>query len=303
MNIDNKFRCKKDLESYTKLKIPLTNKDYWVLHEIATLSNATYDMLRASLKNKVGSNKTLLYSLKKLEFLKLIKSEKVEGKGYVGRKATLYKPTLEGLYLVLLELVDNLEQNRKDLDRIASNNKELLPNIFGYWQTFKDKGVANVAYELLKNTVYENSPCFLPVMAGRFQHYEIVKRIQPSEGVFIPPARIRRSLDMLIKEINYGYGYVKRIPNGFVDELFGVFESFDKGVEGLEVERLYRKFYFPSEKLPEGYIGFLKVCMEDKELSQYLAQQLEQIEKDYLVMLENVRSWRSWLKPQQPSPC
>jgi DNA-binding PadR family transcriptional regulator len=286
-----------------KMRLPLTNKDYWVLHEIATSSNTTYDMLRASLKNKVGSNKTLLYSLKKLEFLKLIKAEKVKGKGYVGRKATLYKPTLEGLYLVLLELVDNLEQNRKDLDRIASNNKELLPNIFGYWQTFKNKGVVNVAYKLLKNTVYENSPCFLPVMAGRFQHYEIVKRIQPSEGVFIPPVRIRRSLDLLIKEINYGYGYVKRIPNGFVDELFGVFESFDKGVEGLEVERLYRKFYFPSEKLPEGYIGFLKVCMEDKELSQYLAQQLEQIEKDYLVMLENVRSWRSWLKPQQPSPC
>jgi hypothetical protein len=56
INIGNKFRCKKVLESYTKLRLPLTNKDYWVLHEIATSSNTTYDMLRASLKGKVGSN-------------------------------------------------------------------------------------------------------------------------------------------------------------------------------------------------------------------------------------------------------
>ena len=294
------------------MRLPLTNKDYWVLHEIATSSNTTYDMLRASLKGKVGSNKTLLYSLKKLEFLKLIKAEKVKGKGYVGRKATLYKPTLEGLYLVLLELVGNLEQNREVLDRIALNNRELLPNIFGCWQTFKNKGVINIAYELLQNTVYENSPYFLSVIAERFQHYEQLKKqlnksprdkSQFTKVISVSPEKIRRNLDMLVKEINHGYGQVKRIPNGFVDELFRLFESFDKSVKGLKVERLYRKFYFPSEKLPEGYTGFLKVCMEDKELSQYIAQQLKQIEKDYSVMLENVRSWRSWLKPQQPSPC
>ena len=294
------------------MKIPLTNKDYWVLHEIATLSNATYDMLRASLKNKVGSNKTLLYSLKKLEFLKLIKPEKVKGKGYVGRKATLYKPTLEGLYLVLLELVDNLEQNREDLDRIASNNKELLPDIFGCWQTFKDKGVINIAYELLKNTVYENSPYFLSIIAARFQHYEQLKKqlnksprnkSQFTEVISVSPEKIRRNLHILIKEINIHYGMIKRIPNNSVEKILNLFEEFDKGMKTVNVERLYRKFYFPSEKLPEGYTGFLKVCMEDKELIQYLTQQLEQIEKDYSVMLENVRSWRSWLKPQQPSPC
>jgi hypothetical protein len=96
---------------------------------------------------------------------------------------------------------------------------------------------------------------------------------------------------------------IKRIPNNSVEKILNLFEEFDKGMKTVNVERLYRKFYFPSEKLPEGYTGFLKVCMEDKELSLYLAQQLEQIEKDYSVMLENVRSWRSWLKPQQPSPC
>jgi len=297
------------------LKLPLTDADYWILHEIATSKNATYNSLLKNLKGKVGSNKTLLYSLKKLEFLKLVNTKKVPNKlpeGSIGRKATLYKPTVEGLYLVLLELVDNLEQNRQDLDRIASNNKELLPNIFGCWQTFKDKGVANVAYELLKNTVYENSPYFLSIIAGRFQHYEQLKKqlnksprdkSQFTEVISVSPEKIRRNLDILIKEINIHYGMIKRIPNNSVEKILNLFEEFDKGMKTVNVERLYRKFYFPSEKLPEGYTGFLKVCMEDKELSQYLAQQLEQIEKDYSVMLENIRSWRSWLKPQQPSPC
>jgi DNA-binding HxlR family transcriptional regulator len=278
------------------MRLPLTDADYRTLHAVAISGRATYSELLKSLKGKVGSNKTLLYSLKKLEFLKLVKTEKKEGRGPCrGRKATVYKPTLEGLYLVLLELVGDLERSREELDTIALNNRELLPCIFGFWQTFKTKGVADVAYELLKSTVYENSPHVISILAARLRYYEFIKRIEPSD-VFIPPQKVKETLGKLIKAINNGYGRVRGIPNGVAEEIFKAFEEFDRAVEALEAGGLCQKFYFPSKMLPEGYAAFLKVCMEDEELGRCIMEQLEQAEKAYAGILGNIRNLKTWLK-------
>ncbi len=276
------------------MKTPITEADWHVLHAVAAQKNATYSNLLKALKGKVGSNKTILYSLKKLEFLKLVETEKASDelrKGYVGRKATLFKPTLEGLFLVLLELADDLLQ--AEVDRIIQNNRQLLPLIFNYWRAWQTKGVINVAYQLLRNTVLENAAEFLFCLSGRLELYEQLRRSQPKD-VFTPVDKMKKQFDNLIKMLNSS-GVCKRIPNNAVEEIFKAFEDIDKAHKSVQAEKLYRKFYFPSSNLPEGYADFLAACRENKELREYLKGELENLEEAYTSMLENIRNWQSLL--------
>ncbi|MDH7564794.1 MAG: hypothetical protein ACQXXG_09485 [Candidatus Bathyarchaeia archaeon] len=285
------------------MKTPLTEADWHVLHAVATQKTPTYNQLLNSLVNslegKVGSNKTLLYSLKKLEFLNLVKAKKASDKlrkGYVGRKATFFKLTLEGLFLVLLELVDKLERNKADIDNIVLNNRQLLPLIFNYWRAWQTKGVTDIAYQLLRNTVLENASEFLFCLSGRLELYEQLRKSQPRE-IFIPPEKMKKNLDIIIKQAN-AIG-IKRISNSVVEEIFQAFETIDKAAEAIRAEKLYMKFYFPSNMLPEGFTDFLAICREDRQLREYLARQLDSLEKTYASMLENVRNWKGWFSAEQ----
>jgi DNA-binding PadR family transcriptional regulator len=270
----------------------LTESDLYVLKETAIHEKPIYSNLLKSLKPKVGSNKTLLYSLNKLRFVGFIKSEKVPNRnGFLGRRATLFTPTILGLYVVLLWTEDRVEE-RPSLDEIADHNKLTLPLIFGKWKFFEDEGVKNIALELLKNAIYEALPVFWPIIQNRIAEYLRFKKKELGKMILLSPDQRKRRLAMMLKIIEYAEGKAKRE----IEDFFKACETFDTATDGFLTEKLYQKFFFPTRQTPQGYTDFLAACRKDKELSQYILKLLEEMENFHTNILASIQTVKESFK-------
>ena len=73
----------------------------------------------------------------------------------LGRSRKKYRMTLRGLVALLQGTPKYVSVSPSDVRKLARNNEELLPVIFGKWHVFRDANTEDFAYEMLLNSVGE----------------------------------------------------------------------------------------------------------------------------------------------------
>lgn len=290
----------------------LTDAESKILITIAEKGEKTYKQLFEK-ENIANSNRTILYSLKHLEYMELITSKigKNERSSSRGRKSTYYNLSSDGLILSLYYMLklDDQEQNYFELiEKIALKQKKLLPLIFGKWKFFKKHNMNEVATLRLYATLKIEGTNLEKWVESRRQRMqkglkfqsrlkqmneELKKYLSESElknfprhPVFMSPNEKEKHLNALFKaqrEIfkDFENPEWKIYGNSEVDKILEDCKIIDECAEKITLERFTDSFFFGSKRLIiklDNQAEFLKIIIKDSDLRKY-AQEYYQNEE------------------------
>jgi len=238
-------------------------------------------------KQVARSNKTILYTLKKLEYLKLIKFKQPETKGpYIfGRRPKFYNLTLLGLLYTLLD-----EDTWQYIDEIAKCQREHLPLIFGEWKFFNNEGIIEEIIIRFKSALLKIAPGFISYISHSRQYL----KKEPELMLFYSHSRFIKKLEKLGVDLST---IKKQIHS--IQKALNQSKKFQESLLKEEVKKLYDivffglpEWRFTDEKRKEQ-IAFISVLKKNDNIRKFMIDRLEVLEKEYKTYLRNIRSWRT----------
>ena len=275
-------------------------------------------------KEVAKSNKTILYSLKHLEYMELIKSRLGNNKGYKGRKATYYSLTSDGLLMTLYYLQkQDMDRFINSLEAIARKQSKLLPLIFDKWEFYrKNNLLEEVSIRLVAALKVEgafledfvelrrNNMEILLKQKDRFKEAmeEMKKYLTGSElkkfpkhPVFMSKQEKEQHIRAIFKTLRetweeLGSPNGEELGNSEANTLIDSMRNIDEGSSEITSRHLISVFLFGSNRYSLNAAKqtvFLKTVSQDKELRDFVQSFLETFEKDREIELENIRSWKN----------
>ena len=287
----------------------LTDVETDILLKIALNGKKTYKQL---FKEKVAnSNKTVLYSLKRLEYMTLIKGEtgENEGENIAGRKATYYKLTPDGLLMALYYHWEKIAKNepQKKLANIAKNCAELLPLVLGKLRFFYKNNLDETFFCRLYASVFSEGPKLEQWVKlrrlsmklelkrekrSRQVLAELKKFLSPSELKGFPQHPVYMSDEEKEKELR---ALLKVLGETEKNESIQAGKIINEGAYESTSKNITETFFFGSNRVridSEKETEFLKKIVKDKDLHKYVIEWIRETEKHYVEYLKNIRSWK-----------
>lgn len=201
-------------------------------------------------------------SIKKLKPFLIRVSKTAPSRKNLKLDVEYYEMTFLGLLTCLRS-----EESWQYIDEIAKQQRDQLPLIFGKWSFFEKKEVKSRVIKRLKAKV---------LMIGTSQEKDILDHKDLFEKANLDMkayAEFFREIDeALIASDSKREKHVKR--------------DITKTVLGLKPPFLHGK----------ELTKFISVFKEDRELREYIHNEIARIEDDYVRYLRNIKSWKSWWK-------
>ena len=290
----------------------LTETETEILFNIATKGLKTYKQL---FDEKIAnSNKTILYSLKHLEYMSLINGAigKNEGQSSRGRKATYYNLTPVGLIIVLFYRWEKIDKNdpKKNLKDISIHWGKLMPLIFGKWDFYINQNLFETAFYRLYASILSYGPTLEQyIKLRRLQMKSDLQREKQSRQIleelkqFLTKSELKgfpkNPVYMTEKEREKQFrAFLKMFGVTEQDELINAGKIIDEGAYEITSKNITETFFFGSNRVridPEKETEFLKKIVKDKDLHKYISDWILETEKIYIEYLENIRSWKNLL--------
>lgn len=278
-----------------RFKQVLHDSDVRILLKIAEKGERTQNQL---LEEKIiCSNTTAGNSLKKLEYLNLVKS-RLDHEQYIkGRKSSYYSLTLNGL---LLSIHFWKRHNRNlfnhDWDKIAKKYKKLLPLVFDKWDFFSKNNLKEEAIARLLGAVISIQSKVENNIEFRYEYMHFLEKKFGKKFVF---SMVGKKMDNWLKSFDDDMSAAAKEVGlewqNVRSRSLRIYESITKLSEETFAELLKKSFFFGSSDVmidPKKETEFLKTIIKDKELKDYVINYLTETEKRYEDFLKNIRSWK-----------
>lgn len=259
-----------------------------------------------------NSNKTVLYALKRLNYMELLDGELGDNEGHrpSGRKSTYYNLTSDGLILALYYL-QKLDKYKfiESLDKISTKQRKLLPFIFGKWSFYERNNLKDVTIARLYAVIKTEGADLEKFVEFRRHSMELElkqkdqfqKNLEhlkkslvgselknfPHNPVFMSDKEKEKHLRALFKvqrEIfqELGNPAWKDFGNSEVDRLLEAGKIIDEGAEKITIENVTDAFFFGSKRIRiklENQADFLKIIVKDIDLRKLAKEYYQNEEK------------------------
>ena len=290
----------------------ITDAETEILFTLAKKGKKTFKQLFE--KEKIAkSNRTVHYSLKHLEFMELITSEVGEntGKGLVGRKATYYSLTSDGLLMVLYYLQkQDIDRFIDNIERIVRKQREVFPFIFGKWEFYrKNNLLEEVIFRLVVALKVEGAFLeeFVELRRNRMKmmlkqkdqfkesiehmkHYLTGSELKnyPHHPVFMSKQEEEQQLRAFFKTMREtskeaGDPSWREFGNLELNKILEAGKIIEEGTDKLSSRHLTIIFLFGSNRYSlniEKQKAFLKILSQDADLKDFMKNYLEDLEKN-----------------------
>ncbi len=256
------------------------------------------------------------------------KKENRQPQGYIGRKATVFSLTFNGLILCLYYNLKKGDIDLKKITKIAQKQQHLLPLIFGKWKFFKECDLEKEALNRLAMALIVVGSSVEKIVEGKRIHLDILKASKEESKAVLKDLREkltgseRRGLpsDPVYtseKEEQYLFrGLYKSLKEALQETgeqlSQNIYVKIEKGLtaiktikEGVnELNKLHMRnfntvFLFGSKDYlisPKGQRKFLETVCIDAELKAFASECLQELEEKQKKNLSNIQSWKEIIR-------